>query len=455
MKKISLFFTVIFLIISSTAFAGVDTKNWYQYSGYSILHNFTIKFPVDWQARIIDDQIQGFAPKNQYGKPPALVIQEFSGQTYDQIINYYTDDDTSLIEVKDILIPTPTQDIIGKQAIYQKKSSGDDFVSTFIKRGSLIVALVPQSTEYKEIFEAMTNSFNFNDGWHQYIDFNDKYTFIFPSTLGINSLDSGVEVASIKDQKTVFAVTKYENTGADSLDEKHEKIMSHGDKVVKATYVDQDADYYGQFVQEMLESFEFFDADLEGQYESYSNFPDIKDNHPNKDAINSLFKDGIINGYPDGTFQPDGEINRAELTKMIVAAKTTPGLSEFSGCFPDVQKEWFAPYICYAKSKGWVEGYKDGKFKPDTKVTRVEAVKIIINGIFNGKINGEEILVDQSVVDIKSGDWYAKYFIFADNRQLLDKQHIIKKAEKYSYLPDKNITRKEVAEMIYRAKSLK
>ncbi|MEK7085657.1 MAG: hypothetical protein AAB953_01430, partial [Patescibacteria group bacterium] len=67
MKKISIFFTVIFFIISATAFAGVDTKNWYQYSGYSILHNFTIKFPVDWQARIIDDQIQGFAPKNQYG----------------------------------------------------------------------------------------------------------------------------------------------------------------------------------------------------------------------------------------------------------------------------------------------------------------------------------------------------------------------------------------------------
>ncbi|MBP9770597.1 S-layer homology domain-containing protein, partial [Candidatus Gracilibacteria bacterium] len=122
-------------------------------------------------------------------------------------------------------------------------------------------------------------------------------------------------------------------------------------------------------------------------------------------------------------------------------------------CFPDVQKEWFAPYICYAKDHKWISGFADGKFHPNDKVTRVESIKIIVNGFFNGKIIPEK-LENTSINDIKVSEWYGKYFIFADNRDLLDKQHIVKNGSNYAYLPLKNITRKEVAEIIFRIKNL-
>ena len=81
----------------------------------------------------------------------------------------------------------------------------------------------------------------------------------------------------------------------------------------------------------------------------------------------------------------------------------------------------------------------------------MEAIKIILEVLFSSKIDSREKLMDKTVVDIELDEWYAKYFIFADNRKLLDKHHVQENSIGYSYFPDKNITRKEVAEMIYRA----
>ena len=47
-------------------------------------------------------------------------------------------------------------------------------------------------------------------------------------------------------------------------------------------------------------------------------FPDLPSDHPNYDAILSLYEWGTISGYPDGTFKPDNEINRAEFLKILV-----------------------------------------------------------------------------------------------------------------------------------------
>jgi hypothetical protein len=83
----------------------------------------------------------------------------------------------------------------------------------------------------------------------------------------------------------------------------------------------------------------------------------------------------------------------------------------------------------------------------------MEAVKIVLEVMFED-ITSETELADTSVLDVNTGDWYGQYFIFADNNNLLDKQHIISEAGKYYYLPQGNITRKEVAETIYRSMNL-
>ncbi|OIO54688.1 hypothetical protein AUJ46_02595 [Candidatus Peregrinibacteria bacterium CG1_02_54_53] len=92
-------------------------------------------------------------------------------------------------------------------------------------------------------------------------------------------------------------------------------------------------------------------------------------------AIEALKADGVIQGYDDGSFKPSLTINRAEFLKIILESRG----GEFSGanCFPDVYDAWFAPYVCTAKEEGIVEGYPDGTFRPEQTITFVEAAKIL------------------------------------------------------------------------------
>jgi len=173
--------------------------------------------------------------------------------------------------------------------------------------------------------------------------------------------------------------------------------------------------------------------------------------HLNEDAIDYLYNEGVVEGYGGGVYAPNNTINRAELMKVLVVSQgIEPDPAVYQNCFPDVKTQWFAPYICYAKEQGWVAGYSDGTFKPDQKITRVEAIKVILEALFEGLEEGE-VLAGQTTLDIDTDQWYGKYFIFADNRDLLDKQHVTVDGEGYYYLPGENISRKEVAESIYRS----
>ncbi|MFH0776695.1 MAG: S-layer homology domain-containing protein [Patescibacteria group bacterium] len=109
-----------------------------------------------------------------------------------------------------------------------------------------------------------------------------------------------------------------------------------------------------------------------------SPFSDISLDSPHANAILKIAARGIISGYADGTFKPEAQINRAEFLKILVSATKDAGLS-ISGknCFPDVGDLWFSPYVCYAKSRGWVSGYTDGTFRPSNPINRAEALKII------------------------------------------------------------------------------
>lgn len=185
-------------------------------------------------------------------------------------------------------------------------------------------------------------------------------------------------------------------------------------------------------------------------------YTDVDQNHPNYQAIRYLTKEGIINGHPDGSFKPEDPINRAELTKMVVEmAVGNPGdfAGNYSNCFPDVAYDWYSPYVCYAKSKNWVNGYPDSSFKPENHTNRVEATKIILNAYFGGENNIPETFEDKNTPlpnDIDKSQWYYKFYKFTYFNELLDLSHQLNLNGKSLYLPAENMTRKEVAELIYR-----
>lgn len=147
-------------------------------------------------------------------------------------------------------------------------------------------------------------------------------------------------------------------------------------------------------------------------------FTDIPADHHNADAIKYMKEKGIMKGYPDGTFQPDKAINRAELIKIIITALGEPkNLKDHKECFSDVKTEWFAPYGCYAKWKGWVKGYGDGGFHPNSDVTRSEALKMMLSAY--GIALETSPIVGSSFSDLTADQWFAPYVWTAEKDGLL------------------------------------
>ncbi len=103
-----------------------------------------------------------------------------------------------------------------------------------------------------------------------------------------------------------------------------------------------------------------------------------------EDAIWYVYNNGIVQGYEDGSYKPDQNINRAELLKIVVESKYNNEFNAYDGmdCFTDVKSDaWYAKYVCFAQDMGLVEGYSDGSFKPANNINFVEALKIVLIGM--------------------------------------------------------------------------
>lgn len=170
-------------------------------------------------------------------------------------------------------------------------------------------------------------------------------------------------------------------------------------------------------------------------------FSDVSFDHSNYNAIKYLYDIGIIQGYPDGTFGPNNAVNRAELLKILIEGiNVTPDANLYNTCFPDVNNEWFAPYVCYAKELNWVEGYPDGTFKPSQTVIKVEAIKMLLNS--------QNIEIPSSVTiapynDVLFGQWFTPFISKAKELGVLEEMGL-------NYYPADDMIRASISENLYR-----
>ncbi len=115
---------------------------------------------------------------------------------------------------------------------------------------------------------------------------------------------------------------------------------------------------------------------------------DVPDNHWARSFVEEALKTGIIEKYPDGSFQPDKKVNRAEFAKLIehfmVKAYDDPGLeTQFFGStstFADVLNT--SPIfnsVMLVSSRGIMPGFDDGTFRPLDAVSGAESLNIIRN----------------------------------------------------------------------------
>ena len=117
------------------------------------------------------------------------------------------------------------------------------------------------------------------------------------------------------------------------------------------------------------------DENRAANWNQVSGFSDVKSSAWYNNAISTLTKAGILKGYEDGTFQPNGYITRAEFA--TIAIRFFSGVYEGEDLFPDIKGHWAEDYINNAANKGLVKGYEDGTFGPDRYITRAEAVTLV------------------------------------------------------------------------------
>lgn len=95
-----------------------------------------------------------------------------------------------------------------------------------------------------------------------------------------------------------------------------------------------------------------------------------------EEAIVSLIGEGIITGYPDGTFKPEDPVTRAEFSKMVAKAFAVRAAGEPT--FSDIQDNWAKAYIAALTEAGIVSGFPDGTFRPSKDISRAEMTQILI-----------------------------------------------------------------------------
>ena len=169
-------------------------------------------------------------------------------------------------------------------------------------------------------------------------------------------------------------------------------------------------------------------------------FKDVPEGYWAKEPIEMLATVGIIGGYPNGTFQPDRLINRAELTSLLVRAKN-PGTPEAVDTeFSDVtKKHWASYFIKLGAKSGLVTGYPDKTFRPAKSLNRAEGV-MILSRFAELKLPDE--LMEGPFPDVPGRHWAAKAVTASRSAGML--MFLTDKP----FEPNKELTRAEAAEIL-------
>ena len=179
-------------------------------------------------------------------------------------------------------------------------------------------------------------------------------------------------------------------------------------------------------------------------------FTDVKAGYKYFVAISYLKNNGLIQGYEDNTFKPNQKVTRAEALKLLVGSEQKDQQTDSQD---DVSKrpftdtplsEWYIPYLITAKEEGMVNGYPDGTFKPDNTINLAEMLKIYLESI----AEDEGIVFDNTKAnlfnDTPLDSWYTKYTAYAGEKG------IINIYSNNTVNPEQELTRGYLAEIIYR-----
>ena len=175
-------------------------------------------------------------------------------------------------------------------------------------------------------------------------------------------------------------------------------------------------------------------------------FTDTK-GHKNEEAIKRLAQNGIINGKSESVFDPESTMTRAEFATIVVRALGLELKEE--KVFSDVnENDWFYSFVATAYDCGIIKGVGEGIFNPHGTITRQEAAVMIsrASGIL-GRVCNIELMASRDILSmyidyIKTSDWAIKPLAFCISEGIINEEGL-------EILPQKKVTRAEIAQMLY------
>ncbi|SNX53601.1 S8 family serine peptidase [Thermoanaerobacterium sp. RBIITD] len=200
-------------------------------------------------------------------------------------------------------------------------------------------------------------------------------------TSNIKLIGSAYEIDTngVQPSKPVKAVFKYDDKNLNGIDERLISVFTYKDGRWES--VGGTVDTTNNTVTVNLTHFSEYALMAKD-----INFSDTASNWA-KDDIKVLASRDIISGYEDNTFKPDKAVTRAEFISMLTRALAIDGNNANIPSFKDVKSsDWYYGAVEAAKQVGLTSGYEDGTFRPNAEISRQEMTAMIVNALRANKV---------------------------------------------------------------------
>ncbi len=206
-------------------------------------------------------------------------------------------------------------------------------------------------------------------------------------------------------------------------------------------------DTYQSAFTDLFNAFNIDPSTVTDRYQdSYPLFSDVQTEDWYKPYVEGVYRTGIMMGYGD-EFRPNQAITRAEFVKTLIIAADFEGRSlrqtDTDKHFSDVDPSaWYFIYINEALSNGFISGYADGTFHPNSPITRAEAMQMLVKSDVDwfGAYSGQEL--GRPFHDVQSSDWF-----FAPVYKVFDARLVSGKSYD-TFAPGMALTRAETAKIL-------
>ncbi|MBQ7265044.1 MAG: S-layer homology domain-containing protein [Firmicutes bacterium] len=160
----------------------------------------------------------------------------------------------------------------------------------------------------------------------------------------------------------------------------------------------------------------YADTQADTQTTTEGAFPDVDPKTEEGKAIYKMYEYGYLNGYPDGTFKPSANITRAELAKVLntvfgygLSDEEAEKITNFAD--NSEPEAWYYGDVRIAQAKGYIVGFEDNTFRPQSNFTR-EQTCTVIDRIAGYKIptdEEEKKVYDNIKIEDEVSEWATDY----------------------------------------------